>query len=94
MKVSGLALALAFILSAPSHADVLLLDAIASAPPNAQDGLLRPRSGASMTQVEQKFGPPNSVKEAVGEPPITRWIYPDYTVYFEHQFVINVVVHR
>lgn len=94
MKGFGLALALALAFSASSHADVLLLDAINGSPPNAADGLLRPRSGSSMTQVEAKFGPPTAVKDAVGEPPITRWIYPDYTVYFEHQYVINVVVHR
>jgi hypothetical protein len=47
-----------------------------------------------MAQVSAQFGEPTSVKEAVGEPPITRWIYPGYTVYFEHQHVVNVVVHR
>ena len=28
----------------------------------------------------------------VGDPPIIRWIYPSYTVYFEYQYVINSVL--
>jgi hypothetical protein len=47
-----------------------------------------------MTNVKAKYGEPETVKDAVGEPPITRWVYPDYTVYFEHQNVVEVVVHR
>ena len=96
MKASGLSLALAIAIaaSASAQADVLLLDAITTAPANSESGVLRPRSGASMTQVQEKFGPPTTVVDAVGDPPITRWVYPAYTVYFEHQNVINVVVHR
>ena len=94
MKISGLALMFILAAAPSAQADVLLLDAIATAPPNSSDGVLRPRSGASMSQVSGQFGDPTSVRQAVGEPPITRWIYPGYTVYFEHQHVINVVVHR
>lgn len=98
MKASGLSLALvlasAIAATAPAQAEVLLLDAITTAPANNESGVLRPRSGASMTQVEDRFGPPTTVMDAIGEPPITRWVYPGYTVYFEHQNVINVVVHR
>jgi hypothetical protein len=79
---------------AGTHADTLLLDAITAAPPNSAEGVLRPRSGQSMDSVKSSFGEPTSMTEAVGEPPITRWIYPAYTVYFEHQHVIEVVVHR
>ena len=75
-------------------ADVLLLDAINAAPPNQAEGLLRPRNGITMTSVRSNFGEPASVVSAVGEPPITRWVYPSYTVYFEHNLVLNVVVHR
>lgn len=94
MKGSGWVLALVIAAASSAQADVLLLDAISTAPPNSTDGVPRPRSGASMAQVSAQFGEPTSVKEAVGEPPITRWIYPGYTVYFEHQHVVNVVVHR
>lgn len=94
MKRSGWMLGLALATATPAGADVLLLDAIATAPPNSADGLLRPRSGLSMSSVREKFGEPTSIQDAVGQPPITRWRYPVYTVYFEHQHVINVVVHR
>lgn len=75
-------------------ADVLLLEAISEAPANSSAGLLRPRPGQSMNAVRAKFGAPSEELPWVGEPPITRWIYPDYTVYFENEFVINTVVHR
>ncbi|MDH3712593.1 MAG: hypothetical protein OET44_01955 [Gammaproteobacteria bacterium] len=51
-----------------------------------------PGRGLSMDVVEEQFGAPARVLDAVGEPPITRWVYPDFTVYFEHQFVIHPVV--
>lgn len=51
-----------------------------------------PGRGMNMTQVEEKFGPPLEKLPEVGEPPIIRWIYPNYTVYFEYQFVINSVL--
>jgi hypothetical protein len=94
MKVSILATILVLGAGLPAHADVLLLDAIESVPPNAESGLPRPTTGVSMDRVEDRFGPPQSVLGAVGEPPITRWVYPGYTVYFEHRHVINVVIHR
>jgi hypothetical protein len=75
-------------------ADVLLLDAIAQDPPNTTDGLMRPHRGESMVSVRGGYGEPTTVKGPVGEPPITRWVYPGYTVYFEYQTVIDVVVHR
>ena len=94
MKGSGFVLAFAIASTTVAQADVLLLDAITSAPPNSESGVLRPRSGTSMTQVKNRFGEPDSVKGPVGEPPITRWTYPAYSVYFEHEHVIDVVVHR
>lgn len=94
MKGSALLLACLLGASVSAQADVLLLDAIQSAPPNNDSGVMRPRSGASMDGVRTGYGDPTSIQEAVGDPPITRWIYPQYTVYFEHDRVIEVVVHR
>ena len=54
----------------------------------------RPRSGMSMDQVNNQFGAPGEKYAAVGEPPITRWVYDHYTVYFEHDHVIHSVLHR
>lgn len=53
-----------------------------------------PAKGQSMGQVEKKFGAPKEKLAAIGEPPITRWIYPNYTVYFEHTHVIHSVVEK
>ncbi|PLX62521.1 MAG: hypothetical protein C0630_06575 [Sedimenticola selenatireducens] len=75
-------------------ADVLLLDAIEQAPANSSDGLLRPRTGQSMNSVRAQFGAPAQELPWVGEPPISRWVYTDFTVYFENEYVINTVVHR
>ena len=91
----SLLFALALVLPAlpAAHADVLLINAIAHEPPNSAKGLLRPHRGITMKQVLAKFGPPQHKLPAVGKPPITRWVYPQYTVYFEYQYVIHSVLH-
>jgi hypothetical protein len=80
------------------RADTLLIDAMNQAPPNRADGLVRPTRGMSMARVEQEFGPPSDKTAPVGSgglhPPITRWDYPGFSVYFEYQFVLTSVVHR
>ena len=50
-----------------------------------------PAAGSTMEQVEKKFGKPGTVAPAVGDPPITRWVYEGFTVYFEHDRVIHSV---
>lgn len=52
-----------------------------------------PRRGMSMTQVKAAWGSPENQLGAVGQPPITRWIYDGFTVYFEHRSVIHSVQH-
>lgn len=76
------------------YADVLLLDAIAEAPKNSPEGVPRPTNGLTMEQVKKKFGEPLKELPAVGKPPITRWDYDRYSVYFEYDRVITSVVHR
>lgn len=61
---------------------------------NDASGVVRPTQGMSMQTVEQRFGQPEQKFEAVGEPPITRWVYPDFSVFFEHNLVIHSVVPR
>ena len=94
MKGPGLLAMLIAVSSANVQADVLLLDSINAVPENNAVGLQRPYRGSSMNIVKGQFGEPEDVKPAVGEPPITRWVYPAYTVYFEHELVLDVVVHR
>jgi outer membrane protein assembly factor BamE (lipoprotein component of BamABCDE complex) len=51
-----------------------------------------PNRGMTMTAVEAQFGQPATRHNAVGQPPITRWDYAGFSVYFEHQYVIHSVV--
>src|ERR1700674_4969122 len=48
-----------------------------------------PSRGMTMDQVAGKFGAPASKVPAVGTPPISRWEYPGFIVYFEHEHVIH-----
>lgn len=50
-----------------------------------------PTRGMSMEKVINELGPPTTRFPAVGNPPITRWKYPDRTVFFEYSRVIHVV---
>ena len=53
-----------------------------------------PARGLSMAAVEQHFGTPVRKQAAIGDPPISRWIYPGYVVYFEYTHVIQAVASR
>jgi hypothetical protein len=64
-----------------------------TAPPAAAS-VAAPSRGASMAQVERRFGEPDQRVAAVGEPPISRWVYPQFVVYFEGSYVIHAVARR
>lgn len=51
-----------------------------------------PTRGMTMDQVATKFGAPVTKVPAVGKPPISRWEYPGFVVYFEANHVIHSVV--
>ncbi|MEN7342716.1 MAG: hypothetical protein AAAFM81_07205 [Pseudomonadota bacterium] len=53
-----------------------------------------PQRGMSMQRVESKWGQPARRVAAVGQPPITRWEYDGFTVYFEYDKVIHSVATR
>lgn len=89
MKTFVAAVCLAAISS--GQAETLLLDDMDAARGAAQTG---PTRGMSMDRVEARFGTPINRVAAIGEPPITRWEYANFTVYFEHQFVIHAVRKR
>jgi hypothetical protein len=52
----------------------------------------RPGGGMRMASVERQFGEPTTRHPAVGQPPITRWDYPGFSVFFERDRVIHTVV--
>lgn len=54
----------------------------------------KPTRGMHMSQVEARFGAPATRHAAVGKPPITRWDYPGFSVFFEFDHVIHAVTVR
>ena len=50
-----------------------------------------PRRGMTTDKVENELGRPGEIIPAIGQPPISRWVYDDRTVYFEYSSVIHVV---
>jgi len=52
------------------------------------------RRGMNTQQVESKFGRPERRIGPVGDPPISRWIYPEFTVYFEDNLTLHAVTHH
>lgn len=91
VKTITTTLAVLALASSVGHADTLLLDGIDM---DAQTASSRPKAGMSMTAVEASFGAPAERRAAVGQPPITRWDYPQFSVYFEHDLVIHAVARR
>ena len=85
------------IFTAPyAFADTLLIDGIDV---DKQSVDARPKPGMSMTAVESSYGAPSQRHAAVGgavvqQPPITRWDYPSFSVYFENDRVIHAVARR
>jgi hypothetical protein len=73
-----------------AYADELDVRSVGDAP----GGISSPAHGLSMDAVLQRYGEPQDRLPAVGEPPITRWVYPDFTVYYEYKLVIHSVIHR
>ena len=57
-----------------------------------QSDVATPTRGMTMDQVSGKFGAPATKVPAVGQPPISRWEYPGFIVYFEHEHVIHSVI--
>ena len=51
----------------------------------------RPKRGSTMGEVEKHFGAPVEKHATVGQPPITRWDYTGFSVFFEHDRVIHAV---
>ena len=54
----------------------------------------KPTRGMSQESVQANFGAPQSTVAAIGDPPISRWEYADFVVFFEHNLVIHSVTKR
>ena len=94
MKPTAPALAclLLALASQPLLADTLLIERVSVA---GKADL--PKRGSSMAQGEARYGTPAQKFAAVGgggpqTPPITRWQYETFSVYFENSHVVNAVL--
>ena len=86
-----LAAGAAAVLSGTAAADTLSIDRSGSDMAAQQQ---MPERGMSMRSVEAGYGAPVRRVAPVGNPPISRWEYPGYIVYFEYSHVIHAVVKR
>lgn len=76
-------------IAASAHAEILKVPGgVATVVTNADT----PTRGMSKSQVQRRYGAPVNKQGAVGRPPISRWDYSDYSVYFEHHLVLHSVV--
>ena len=74
-----------------ANADTLLLDGVQIAEATRTE---RPARGESKESVEQRYGQPTRMVAAIGDPPISRWEYPGFVVYFEFDHVVHAVPRR
>jgi hypothetical protein len=65
-----------------------------AAQPAVSATVATPARGQSMAQVERQYGAPTERFAPVGDPPITRWVYPTMIVYFEYDHVVHTVALR
>jgi hypothetical protein len=75
--------------SVPAVSETLAIDGQVAIKPA---GIETPQRGSTMTAVEQKFGAPANKSSSVGNPPITKWFYPNFVVVFENDKVLHAVV--
>jgi hypothetical protein len=87
MKMTVIALALCA--SVPAFAETLAIDGQVAIKPATIE---TPQRGSTMSAVEQKFGAPANKSGPVGNPPITKWFYPNFVVVFENDKVLHAVV--
>ncbi len=72
-----------------AQADVLLIEEV-----RQSERMNLPANGMSSGDVRAKFGEPVNKLAAVGDPPITRWNYDGWSVYFEYELVLFTVLHK
>lgn len=94
-RLATFALTMALSVAGPAVADVLLIESIESAP-----AISTPVRGQTMDEVRASFGnpvtehPTVSTEGGLFQPPITRWEFENYSVYFENDVVIRSVIHH
>lgn len=87
---TGLVFAMVLATGSAAHAESLDMDSSGA----MLTGGDRPTRGMTMQKVQAEWGRPTMRRAPVGEPPIARWEYPEFVVYFEHNRVIHAVLKR
>jgi len=88
MAAAALAAGLSFVAGTAAAETVAVDNGIAV----KESDVPTPARGMTMDQVASKFGAPSDKTPAVGKPPISRWQYPGFIVYFEGDHVIHSVI--
>ncbi len=57
-----------------------------------ENPVLLPRRGITKSQVEAEYGTPSLKHPTIGDPPITRWDYDGFSVFFEYNHVLHSVI--
>lgn len=70
-------------------ADVLLIEEV-----RQSERMDLPENGRTKAYVQARFGEPGATRPAVGDPPISRWDYDGWSVYFEYDLVLFTVLHK
>ena len=95
-----------FAICSAAHADTLTMPQTAEEatpsvtteiPAAAPVTIKLPGKGMEMRKVVKEFGEPKTKYAAVGggqprQPPITRWDYEGFSVFFEHSHVVDAVI--
>ena len=68
-------------------ADVLLIEEV-----RQSERMDLPKNGLTQQNVEARYGEPRKRHAPVGDPPITRWDYDRWSVYFEYDRVLFTVL--
>ena len=72
----------------PAHAELIVENGKVAVAPSSMP---QPTRGELMKAVEKQFGAPTTRHPTVGKPPITRWDYAGFSVFFEGDRVIDSV---
>ncbi|MFQ6004753.1 MAG: hypothetical protein ACE5OQ_04545 [Woeseia sp.] len=81
-------------LAGAANAQTLEMEGTVNADQTAYEESGRPTRGMTQARVEALYGAPQNIEAAVGDPPISRWHYEKFVVYFEYDRVIHAVLKR
>ena len=89
---SLLAVCLLCVSPLPASADVIAVEKDGERVVRVRKDATVPSRGMTMQAVESAFGKPNRRVPAIGDPPISRWEYNGFIVYFEDDRVLHSVI--